>query len=50
MLDAATDLRRDVEPGRWLVETRHRGQPWEVVVEPDAASRAVVVVTAYEVD
>jgi hypothetical protein len=50
MMDAADGLRRDVEPGRWVVATRRRGRPWEIVVEPDSASHVVVVVTAYEVD
>jgi hypothetical protein len=34
-------------PGRWLVHTRHAGQSWVVVVEPDLEQDFVMVVTAY---
>ena len=50
MLEVATVVHRDDEPGRWRVETVHRRTPWEVVVEPDRTSRVVVVVTAHRVD
>ncbi|MCE9635254.1 MAG: hypothetical protein K8T90_06050 [Planctomycetes bacterium] len=42
MLDAATDLRRDIEPGRWVAVTRHHRRPREVIVEPDRLSRVIV--------
>ncbi|MBI4608969.1 MAG: hypothetical protein HY726_08175 [Candidatus Rokubacteria bacterium] len=35
--------------GRWVIETRHRGKAWEVIVEPDHERRLLVVVTAYPV-
>lgn len=47
MLERATDLERDIEPGRWTVTTRHRRQRWEIIVEPDAVTERLVVVTAY---
>ena len=50
MLDAATDVRRDIEPGRWLAQTEHDRRPWEVIVAPDRGARVIVVVTAYAVD
>lgn len=50
MLEDATGVHRDVEPGRWRVETELRRRPWEVIVEPDRTSRVVVVVTAFQVD
>lgn len=50
MLDVATGISRDAEPGRWRIETQHRLRPWIVFGEPDAAARGVVVVTAYDVD
>ena len=49
MLEHAEGLRRDVIPGRWVVVTRHRRRPWEVIVEPDLAAHLLVVVTAYSV-
>jgi hypothetical protein len=49
MLEDAQGFRRDVEEGRWVVWTRHRGRPWEVIVEPDLDSQELWVITAYEV-
>jgi len=34
MMQHATDYRLDIEEGRWQIETRFKGQPWEVIVEP----------------
>lgn len=42
----ASDCRRDVIDGRWVIITRHRRRRREVVVEPDCDAQAVVVVTA----
>jgi len=50
MLEGAVDIRPDHEPGRWVVETIHRNQPWEVIVEPVQPDELLVVVTAYPVD
>ena len=47
MLHVATRIRRDIEPGRWVVVTRHRRTRWEVIVEPDADVQILVVITAY---
>jgi hypothetical protein len=49
MLSAAYAFRRDVVPGRWLVQTRHRRSRWEIVVEPDVQSQIVLVISAYPV-
>lgn len=49
MLDKAKGIRPDVVPGRWLAQTRHRGSEWAVIVEPDADTRSLVVITAYPV-
>ena len=49
MLDAATGLRADVEPGRWVIQTRHDGRPWEVIVEPLEAEQTLLVITAFPV-
>jgi len=50
MLHLAQAYRHDVVEGRWVVESRHRSQAWEVIVEPDEDRRLLVVVTAYSVD
>jgi len=50
MMEDATGLREDDEPGRWLVETWHASRPWEIVVEPDREDRLLVVITAYPVE
>lgn len=47
MLQHATDYRRDIVPGRWVVLARHRRQTWHVIVEPDFEAELLVVVTAY---
>jgi len=49
MLEHGQGLRRDVVPGRWVVVTRHRRRPWQVIVEPDFEAHLLVVVTAYPV-
>jgi len=50
MLEAARSFRTDVVEGRFVVETRFRRQPWEVVVEPDEVEHLLVVVTAFATD
>lgn len=35
MYDRAKNYRRDYVPGGWVVETKHRRQRWEIIVEPD---------------
>ena len=49
MLERASRHRMDVVEGRWVIETRHRGRAWEVIVEPDWERQLLVVVTAYPV-
>jgi hypothetical protein len=49
MLHRASGRREDVVEGRWVIETRHRGKAWEVIVEPDQERQLLVVVTAYPV-
>jgi hypothetical protein len=49
MLQRASGHREDVVEGRWVVETRHRGKAWEVIVEADQERQLLVVVTAYPV-
>jgi len=50
MLQVAGRYRRDVVLGRWVIETRHKRRPWEVVVEPDGRLELLVVITAYPAD
>jgi len=50
MLERAGRYRPDVIEGRWVIETRHRQQNWEVIVEPDPVERLLVVVTAYSTE
>jgi hypothetical protein len=47
MLERASRYREDVVEGRWVIEARHRRTEWEVILEPDAQRRLLVVVTAY---
>ncbi len=49
MLEHARTYRRDRVEGRWVIVTRHRRRPWEVIVEPDFVGKLIVVVTAYPV-
>jgi hypothetical protein len=49
MLEEADDYRADIVEGRFVIETRRRKKRWEVIVEPDAAVKRLVVVTAYAV-
>jgi hypothetical protein len=50
MLERATGFRPDEVEDRFLIETRFKGKPWEIVVEPDETDHLLVVVTAYGVD
>jgi hypothetical protein len=50
MMEEATSLREEVDPGRFTVSTSHNWQRWEVIVEPDPADQVLVVVTAYQLD
>jgi hypothetical protein len=49
MLQRASSHRVAVVEGRWVIETRHRGRGWEVIVEADWERQLLVVVTAYPV-
>ena len=49
MMEHATGLTQDVEPGRWVVETKRDSQTWQVIVEPDSIDKLLVVITAFPV-
>ena len=50
MMGQATSFHPDIEAGRWALVARHRRREWEVIVEPDADARVLVVVTAYPLE
>jgi hypothetical protein len=50
MLERSSAFRPDSVEGRWVVETRFRQNPWEVVIEPDFVDELLVVITAYRLD
>ena len=50
MLETARTFRPDFTEGRFVIEARFKGQPWEVIVEPDEVEHLLVVVTAYGVE
>ena len=49
MLEEASGMVPDSDPGRCLILTTFRGVAWNVVLEPDHAERIIVVITAFEV-
>lgn len=49
MLERATGFRPNVVDGRFMIDVRHQGSPWIVIVEPDAEAMLLVVVSVYEV-
>jgi hypothetical protein len=49
MLEDATDLAPDKEPGRWMALTPFQGRPWHVILEPAFSDEVLVVVTVYMV-
>ena len=50
MLEHAVGHRADILEGRFVIEARHAGRSWEVIVEPDEMRHLLVVITAYPVD
>ena len=50
MLEHATGHSADILEGRFVIDTRHAGRSWEVIVEPDEIRQLLVVITAYPVD
>jgi len=50
MLEYASGYRADILEGRFVIEVRHTGRPWEVIVEPDDVRKLLVVITAYPVE
>ena len=50
MLEHAKGHRADILAGRFVIDTRHSGASWEVIVAPDELPQLLVVITAYPVD
>jgi len=50
MLQAASGFGPDLTLGRFIIQTNYQNRAWEVVVEPDAAAKLLVVVTAFTVE
>jgi hypothetical protein len=50
MLEHASGYRQDIVEGRWIIDVRHQGQPWEAIVEPDETAKLLVGITAYPVE
>lgn len=50
MLEHASGHTPDIVDGRFVIDARHGGRDWAVIVEPDQESQLLVVVTAYPVD
>jgi hypothetical protein len=50
ILEYATGHRPDILEGRLVIEAKHAGAPWEVIVEPDDVRKLLVVITAYPVE
>ncbi len=49
MMEDADGVRIGSRVGRWVIDTHHLGDAWEVVVEPDERDRVIVAITAYKV-
>ena len=49
MLDRARGYRPDGFEERFVVETRHHQEGWEVIIEPDFEEELLVIVTAYPI-
>ena len=49
MLERAASYREDVVPGRWVIQTRHRGKAWQAIAEPDRERHLLVIVTGYPI-
>ena len=47
MLDNARGYRPDIVEGRWVIVAYYRKKTWEVIVEPDAEMKRLVIITAY---
>ena len=49
MMEHASGYRPAQREGRWIIATKHLGQDWEIIVQPESDTKALGVVTAYAV-
>jgi hypothetical protein len=50
MLGHGSGHRTDILEGRFIIDVKHAGRPWEVIVQPDDVRKLLVVITAYPVE
>lgn len=50
MMERAEGYHEDYQQGRFVVETRHEGRAWVVIVEPSPEDRVLIVVTSFPVE
>ena len=50
MLEYGSGHRADILDGRFIIDVKLAGRPWEVIVEPDDVRKLLVVITAYPVE
>jgi len=49
MLQNATDFEPDFLTGRWIINSKFKKYPWQIIVEPDELAQLLVVITAYPI-
>lgn len=49
MMEVAKGYKPAKRPGRWIIETKFKGKPWNVIVKPDYDAKTLEVVTSYQV-
>ena len=49
MMEHASGYRPAQREGRWIIATKHLGQDWEIIVQPEPDTKTLGVVTAYPV-
>ena len=50
IVENATGYYENHQEGRWAIESKHDGRPWEIIVEPVPEEQIPVIVTAYPAD
>ena len=50
MFEGASGYREENQEGRFLVETRHGGRAWAIIVEPSIDDRVLIIITSYAVE
>jgi hypothetical protein len=50
MLQSAKNFEKDIEEGRFKITSGLNGRKWEIIVEPDASEKLLVIITAYSIE